>query len=248
MKKTLSLFLASCMALLVFGASAAGYEVLLDSVEDTYVKDDTPLVTFRATFPQMLAMEDTDIMDRVNHGIQDTVRDESDYAALCDAADEVFSEGAGDFSVAAYSATVEAETKLSTDALFTVLYGFTLYTGGAHGDDWYIAEQYDLSTGDLVAVRSMVTDPDAFHARAAELLLSEIQTQNLHTERGYVDEYESVVADFSMDQAYFGEEGLVIFFNPYEIAAYVEGMQAITLPMDSVAEFLNDFGRGLLGA
>ncbi len=247
MKKRFAALLA---VLCLFGqaALAAGYRVETVKETDVFVQDGVKLAEFVATFPQLAGLSDAQAMDRVNRSIRDHIVLESHYEELKEIAKSDYETGGRDFSNYYYSVYAEAEAKKASARMLSVLFSFSYFAGGAHPDNWRTAVMYDLMAGAPVTVGELVGDVDAFHTLVADVILARIQKENLAKTHGYFEGYEDTVRAWPLSQSLFTDEGLLVFFNPYDIAPYASGPHTFTVPYAAFDNLLSDLGKALLAA
>lgn len=115
------------------------------------------------------------------------------------------------------------------------------YTGGLHGSLRCVAANYDLQTGDVLTLGSIMHADasvedfarlivDKLMPRQDELYLYEDYAETIHN-RLYSDE--NLYEDF-----YFTPSGLTFFFSPYEIAPYSSGIITVELPYAELSELV----------
>ncbi len=249
MKKPFAFLIAFALLFSAATAFAEGYQVITDTGGDELVEDGVTIAVLDAEFPQIVGLADTAVMDRVNRAIQDYIRLEGGYDAVCESALSDFKQGAEwfDFSKYHYDLTVRAESPLHTDRLFSVFYQLSAYTGGAHPGHWGAVQHFDLKTGDPVYLEALVDDTDAFHAHVADLLLKEMADSGMAAENYFFDDYEEAVRAWPLEQAVLAGDGLTVFFNEYDVAPYASGAQSATIPYAALDGYWNDAGRALLG-
>lgn len=112
------------------------------------------------------------------------------------------------------------------------------YCGGAHPNYTQSAYNYDLTR------KTQLSLADVLYSDAADLLLSQLLHQlgeRLSSLEGYglFPEYqETVTAYFSAPNLtpywYFSDNGLVIYFNCYDIAPYAAGIIKVEFPYDTL--------------
>lgn len=117
------------------------------------------------------------------------------------------------------------------------------YSGGSHGIQSYTAVNYDLMTGDILTLGSIM-HADATTEDFIRLINTKLE--------GYVDEYnlfnnyqqgvqyrlggdENLYEDF-----FFTATGLNFFFSPYEIAPYSAGCITIEIPYNELPGLIYD--------
>jgi len=241
---------AVCLAfcLLLPCAALCDVHVIMDESVHVYEEDGLTLAVLDARFPQLIGMDDTAVMDRVNRAIADFVRMEGGYDGIIEAASGARAAGAVDFSMWTYTLHVLAEEKLHrAGQLLTVLYTFSAYAGGAHDDSWLSSAHYDLETGDAVSLAQLVVDVDAFHTAVGEILLTHIVMLGADEALGYFDEYPETVRAWRIEQALLTSDGLLVYFGLYEIAPHAAGIQRIVLDYALISQHFTDQCRAWIG-
>ena len=107
------------------------------------------------------------------------------------------------------------------------------YTGGTHGIPRAVSVNYDLATGDVLTLASIM-HVDANKEEFIQLVLQDLQN---HYEEYYLfDDFEEVVRnrlggdDTQYQDFYFTGNGLAFYFSPYEIAPYASGVITVEIP------------------
>ena len=124
------------------------------------------------------------------------------------------------------------------------LYGKAVqYTGGNHPYTECTASNYNIVTGEMLTLGSILTNISAKESLCAAL------TENaalIAEEAQLFDDYPQIIAQrFEKDESYdedwyFSETELCFFFSPYEIAPYVSGCVVIEIPYDQLNGIIED--------
>lgn len=120
-------------------------------------------------------------------------------------------------------------------------YGIDIYeyTGGAHGNNYLIIQNYDLSTQGLVTEEDLFR-PDYFEPLHKLLVAALInQTEEASTERELKKLGYSIEDIVPNDNFSVSAEGITYVYNPYEIAPYAMGRTHIFLPWDTIQNLLS---------
>lgn len=124
------------------------------------------------------------------------------------------------------------------------LYGEnTSWVGGAHPSKNCISSNYDLVTGDVLTLGSILTHEDALET-LCDLLIEEVA--DIKAEKYLFTDYEDIIHNrFSQNESYnetwyFSNEGLSFYFSPYEIAPYSSGVITITIPYEKLTGIIED--------
>lgn len=141
-----------------------------------------------------------------------------------------------------YDQTVEPDISFANDQVMSVVSLGYSYTGGAHGNYGYDAHTYNLKTGAEISLADLVqpNQLQAFYKRVStkllaqnrDLLFPETATDIERFVKGpKATSTESQISQFGhITNWYLTNEGIVFFYNPYEIAPYAAGVQEVTLP------------------
>lgn len=133
----------------------------------------------------------------------------------------------------------KADTVHSTPNALTVKVETYAYTGGAHPNSSMSFYTFDRKTGRMLSLADMVDDTVALLGILEKAFRQQQKlapNANLE-EEGY----------FLHDGHFFlpanigtGREGLVFYYNPYEIAAYAVGPIEVTIPYEKLNGILHD--------
>ncbi|QHV94046.1 DUF3298 and DUF4163 domain-containing protein [Spirosoma endbachense] len=137
------------------------------------------------------------------------------------------------------------ELKTTADTVYTSSNAITVkietyaYTGGAHPNSNLAFYTFDRETGKTLALTDLVEDTTALLSVVEKAFRKQqdlLPQYNLE-ERGY----------FLRDGRFFlpanigvGRDGLIFYYNPYEIAAYAVGPIEVTVPYEQLNGILRD--------
>jgi len=122
------------------------------------------------------------------------------------------------------------------------------YRGGAHGMHYVFGTTFDKNTGRSID-RSILkdTDSEAFKSMLQRELLKYF-TENDGNENGSLDEYLLISPEtVPIGNVSLTDKGVIIMYQPYEIAPYVAGLPEVLLTFDEVKPFLSAKGLALIG-
>lgn len=114
--------------------------------------------------------------------------------------------------------------------------------GTAHGNYGETTFLYDLLTGDQIQLDDLFKEEVDYHKVLAMSMAEQSEIDN----RLYVDittmTDEEIVEYFKRESYNFKltEEGLLIYYNPYDIGPYAAGIVDFVIPYDSLTEVLKD--------
>ena len=135
-------------------------------------------------------------------------------------------------------------------SMVSVRYEHYVYAGGAHGFTYYTEQMFDADQGKAVELDDLTDDMAALRKAVEEEILYQIQENDLIAQYGYWNDYRDYVARWteSGHGVYFSEDGtLNIVFGAYELASYAAGPQEFVIEQDVYKNYMNDYGKALLG-
>ena len=124
------------------------------------------------------------------------------------------------------------------------LYGtMVTYSGASHPETSCISANYDLLTGDVLTLGSILTGEDA-SGKLCDLVVDNLNkiAQEKYLRSGFEAD---VKARFAVDPSYdedwyFSNNGLCFYFAPYEIAPYSSGVIISEIPYAELAGLIMD--------
>ncbi len=117
------------------------------------------------------------------------------------------------------------------------------YNGSAHPESVCVAANYDLLTGDVLTLASILA-PEISSDNFCRLALDALA--EIADEMYLYDDYEDTVRhrfsqDPSTDEAwFFTETGISFFFSPYDIAPYASGIITVEIPYSELTGILHE--------
>lgn len=117
------------------------------------------------------------------------------------------------------------------------------FNGSAHPEQASISANYDLLTGDVLTLASILA-PEVTSDGFCQLTLDALA--EIAEENYLYSDYEDTVRqrfsqDSSTDEAwFFSETGICFYFSPYEIAPYASGIITVEVPYSKLTGILHD--------
>jgi len=122
------------------------------------------------------------------------------------------------------------EIRRADSHILSILENYDTYTGGAHGYYAFYGDNFDPATGKELFLQDVITDMDSFRETVKEKLYAQypnVGFDDLDTALADMDTADHSVMPWSMDYS-----GITLYFNPYHLASYADGMQVITVPFN----------------
>ena len=131
--------------------------------------------------------------------------------------------------------------------VLTLLYNDYSYTGGAHGSSVDRGYCFDLSDGHLLTLQELSGDYEALSAFLLDYMVQLVESDEELAQRidmsfapegsGYAEMLSPLIREGSW---YFGDQGMVIFSDVYEIGSYAAGSIQFTIPYDAMAGHIDE--------
>lgn len=119
----------------------------------------------------------------------------------------------------------------------------SVYLGGAHPDNNQAAMNFDLTTGSLLSLSGIFKSEYKEHILDKLLYrLSEMKSSFLlfdDYENTVREKFEQMPADMTQNW-YLTNQGVVFFYNPYEISPYASGVVSVELSYPELVGYLRD--------
>ena len=199
-------------------------------------------VLFHYTYPHMsLVLQDNDVASKVILDFLNRVDSTAATAEQLRQAAISNYNGSGDWT--AYLCQLKYEPMRIDQGVLSLFGALSTYSGGMHPDHTNISVNYDLLTGDILTLGSIM-HMDATKDVFCNLVLAELETkaQQLYL---YSDYQQGVAKRFAQDESqdedfYFTTTGLCFYFSPYEIAPYSSGTVTVEIPYEKLVGVIHD--------
>ena len=134
-----------------------------------------------------------------------------------------------------WEAFIDGEITYRSPEVICIAINSYLDTGGAHGNTNVRFFNFNPQTGKLYSKNELINDVNGLSKIIENKLIEYAKTR-----------YEEPMEDFFFGKDFqlpesigYSEEGIIILYNPYEIASYSQGIIQFTIPIDNVSSYLN---------
>lgn len=136
---------------------------------------------------------------------------------------------------APYSAYLVYTVTMNQDCGFSYYYDNYTFTGGAHGTTVRKSKSYNVKTAKQTSLWNYFSNAQKGRKVVLDEILRQAQ-QNMAENPGiYFDNYKTLInKNFSPENFYLTPEGIVIYYNQYEIAPYSSGIIEFLVPYSMV--------------
>lgn len=116
------------------------------------------------------------------------------------------------------------------------------YEGGAHGQTVRTAKNVDVQSGTVLKLSDLFTD-DTYVDELNRLIMEAVEN---HPEE-YSDLWEKpVIKESNQTDFYLSEDGLIIFYQPYDLSYYARGFVNFTIYPEDISGYLKEEYRAEL--
>lgn len=137
---------------------------------------------------------------------------------------------------------LESKVKANTGRLVSVVCEGEVYTGGAHGEKFRIAQTFDFAEGKIVNLEDIFAD-DSWKMMAD----AEMSRRILSGDDQYKELWEKpTVALLKPENFYINGNSLILYFPPYELSYYRRGFVEFELQFEELSGYLSDYMRQML--
>lgn len=137
-----------------------------------------------------------------------------------------------------WEANIEGTITHENEEIITIEIQSYIYTGGAHGYGTNRYLNFDKVKGSELYQENLFKDIDGFKSFAETLFRKQenIPATGSINDTGFMFETESF---YLPDNIGYTENGLILFYEPYEIASFADGPIILTIPYTDANPFLN---------
>jgi len=225
-------------------------KITAEVVEVEVVKNDNQEISY--SYPVFSGIADANVREKINADIKSRMAEGAegsrvDAAEICPEGQEA--DESGWQCHFAYDGEYKASTRLS-DRILSVRLETYMYTGGAHGDTGVEFVNYDLRTGERFVWQSVFAADSDYLGAIAKYANADIKKQLLigedsMSQEDWIDQGSSATeGNYADGNVGFDENGLIVVFQEYQVAAYAQGAVISLIPYGELEGVID--GNGLL--
>ncbi|MCD8391117.1 MAG: DUF3298 and DUF4163 domain-containing protein [Firmicutes bacterium] len=232
MHHSLIKFICAVSAAALIGGCAANCGAKI-SIETSQYETDT--ATLYVETPVFSSMEDTDFEDELNAEYETEIREKITEFESSESGEPL---SGGNKRVL----EIRQEVTYNTESFISVVTETYGYEGGAHGQSVKSAKNIDVSNGAVLELEDLFSDSD--YKTVLNRLITEIMEENPNE---YSNLWEKpVIKDSSARDFCLSADGLVIFYQPYDLSYYARGFVNFTIEYEDISGYLKDEYRAAL--
>lgn len=207
-------------------------------LQGTLFYDQTPLLSYQINYPQFSDQENPQRLKPINDYYSDKALALENYCKtiLMDQAIEQYKNSLKqDYPMDPYELVQKYNVTELTDDLLSLYYDQYVYTGGAHGTTERYSNAWDLSRCAFLRLRDFFPMDDDYVAEITAAIIRSVSRQMALPEGDrsclYFDDYQKkIVNSFNENNFYLTPDGVVVYFQQYDIAPYYCGMPQFLIP------------------
>ena len=133
-----------------------------------------------------------------------------------------------------WEAFIDGEVTYRSPEVICIAINSYLDTGGAHGNTNVRFFNFNPQTGELYSKTELISNLKGLSEIAEKQLKKEIKSKSDEPMEDFF-----FGKDFQLPESIgYSDEGLILLYNPYEIASYSQGIIEFTIPYDDISSFL----------
>ncbi len=212
-----------------------GVQVKILCLEDSLFYEKQLLLHYKVEYPQFYSYKDQNILNKINLFYKkkawDVVRESVDVFFKIAVTYYVFSIKR-DIPIRLFEIYYIPKVTYNENCTISLYYDKYIYLGGAHGQTYRTSDTWDLNCGSRVTLCGLFANSEFKMLDYLKKDVMEQIRQNAEKENFmYFDEYRKRVAEyFDENSFYLTPEGVIIYFQQYEIAPYASGIPEFLIP------------------
>lgn len=130
-----------------------------------------------------------------------------------------------------FEAQVDYQITYNDNCIISLYFDRYEYTGGAHGMTIRTSFTWDTRTGRLIELPPYFSDLTGYKEWIVAFVCDQVEKERSEGENIYFDDYCSLAEkNFNPRSYYLSPEGIVIYYQQYDIAPYASGIREFTIP------------------
>lgn len=137
---------------------------------------------------------------------------------------------ANDFPVRPFDAISEFYVTYNNDCLLSLYFDRYEYTGGAHGSTIRTSDTWDIKLSSLITLKDILPPVENVNEYVINCIIKQLNQMAKTEDFPYFEDYASLVKEnFNPKNFYISDEGIIIYFQQYEIAPYSTGIPEFSI-------------------
>lgn len=224
-------FLGFILAFLVLAVPVFAEEINKIDVVEKSIEENTDKYDVKIKYP-MVVGDKKEVVEKINKTIEDyTLEWLNDLKLLVQEYSKNYEEaGAKMPKMEAYSLF----ESFNTDEVISLPVNYYQYTGGAHGLTTKVSYNYDLKSGKEIKLKDLFKEGFDYKS-----IIDKKVREDIEKEKDIYFENGALFKGVNENQAYYlNKDGIIVYFQQYEIAPYSSGIREFKIPYGELSEGL----------
>lgn len=129
------------------------------------------------------------------------------------------------YPIMVFEVILESNITYTKDSIISLYYDQYEFTGGAHGNTIRTSQTWNLKMGKMLDLSYFYPNNPDFIVEILKSINSQIAEQEQNNPGQYFENYCELVLDtFNLESYYLTPQGIMIYFQQYDIAPYSSGI------------------------
>ena len=138
---------------------------------------------------------------------------------------------ANNFPIRQFEAFVDFTVAYNQNCLVSLYFDQYEYAGGAHGMTVRYSDTWNLEKSKRLELGEFFPHKNNYREYVLEVIDQQIEYDIANEEAMYFEDYEKLKKEnFKANNYYITKEGVVVYFQQYDIAPYAAGLPTFTIP------------------
>lgn len=204
------------------------------SIESEMYYKDVPVLHYKIQYPQFIQDCNERVMNKINLYYWNSALDlqKTFESQMYNEAIELYEYSiTNDFPFHMYEAYVSYELTYNQGCTISLYFDKYIFSGGAHGNTLRTSNTWNLQNGCQILLYENFAYYLNYRAYIINMINEQIADQISSGDNFYFEDYNKlVIENFNEDSYYLNPEGIVIYYQQYDIAPYASGIPEFTIP------------------
>ena len=213
-------------------------EVKTERIRDTIRYEDTPILQYQLEYPVISSPQNLKTAEKINEFYRRKVK------KLMEMIEKTLQKEA----IRDYQTSIKNKLPIhryEVNLSYTITYNRSCtlslymqeycYSGGAHGATQQSSQTWSIDTGRQLAIRELLANGRGDIAKLLEEVTRQITQDEDRQTKYFADNEKQVRKQFEPKQFYITKDGIVIYYQQYDIAPYATGIPTFLIPREVLA-------------
>lgn len=204
------------------------------TLSDVMSCGDTPVLTYSINYPQFTTTCALGTAEKVNCYYESEAKKLETYCRTVlypQAVEQVLYAMNNQFPFQAYEILTTYQITYNEKCITSLFSDQYSYLGGAHGNTTRLSQTWDFCTGTQLNLIGFFFGDPGFTDYIFASIEQQIADQLVTDPDTFFDDYKNLIrGNFNMSSFYLKPDGLVIYYQQYDIAPYVRGIPEFFFP------------------